>query len=127
MIKVIIADDSPRPRDFLYRVLTRAGFEVIAQCNDGGEAVSACGRLKPDVVVLDVLMKKKNGSEAALEIRKLYPNIKVILASSAAQGAISRPLIAAGCTFVAKPYNDGAFLIRLKEVLADGGTPTSRT
>jgi len=125
MIRVVIADDSPRPRDYLHRVLTRAGYEVVAECNDGGPAVQECGRLKPDVVVLDILMKKKSGAEAALEIRKLYPNIKVVLASSAAQHSISGPLIAAGCLFIAKPYNDGAFLIRLKEALNDVGVPQS--
>ena len=55
------------------------GFEVVAQAADGVEAVSRVEELRPDVIVMDVMMSNKNGVEACRDILDLLPDTKVLL------------------------------------------------
>lgn len=123
-LRFVIADDSPRPREYLSRVLEWAGYEVVGEFDDGDKVLKNIGKLKPDIVVLDVQMKRVHGSTAAFEIREKYPDITVILCSSGAQFGISNPLIQKGCLFVSKPYNEGQFLNCLKRELERVGLST---
>ena len=126
-MRFIIADDSPRPREFLKRVLRDAGHEVVAEVADGGEAVDACGEFNPDAVILDVAMRKMGGVEAARAIHERYPDIMIVAASSLAQGAVARQLLQMGCIFISKPYNDQQFLARLNEAFKDAALPVAGT
>ena len=78
--RILIADDSQIIRQCLGRLLcTHRGWEVCGEAKDGEEAVQKVQELTPDVVVLDFLMPRKNGLEAAREIGKLSPRIPILL------------------------------------------------
>jgi DNA-binding NarL/FixJ family response regulator len=65
MIKLLLADDQPLVRMGLRRIFDRRhGFDVIAECGDGEEAVELAMRMRPDVVVMDMRMPGTDGAEA---------------------------------------------------------------
>ena len=78
--RILIADDSPVIRQCLSRLLgSHCGWEVCGEATDGDDAVWKAQELAPDLVVLDFLMPRKNGIEAAREIGKLFPRIPILL------------------------------------------------
>jgi len=81
-IKVLLADDHQLFREGIATLLFSAeNIEVIAQAEDGIEAVEKVKHFKPDVVLLDIAMPRMNGIEATKKIKSLYPAVKIITLS----------------------------------------------
>lgn len=80
--KILIADDEKLVRTTLRSLLTQKHSWKIYEAADGQAAVDETQRLKPDVVVLDIVMPVMSGIEAAYEMRRLLPEVKIILMSS---------------------------------------------
>lgn len=79
-IRILIVDDSPIIRQCLGRLLkSHGGWEICGEASDGEDAVSKTQELVPDVIVMDFLMPRKNGLEAAREIGRVSPNIPILL------------------------------------------------
>jgi DNA-binding NarL/FixJ family response regulator len=79
-IRVVIADDHALLREGVRALLRLSGdIEVAGEASDGQEAIEACKRLDPDVVLMDVAMPGLGGLEAALEIRRTCPRTKVLV------------------------------------------------
>ena len=79
-LKILIADDHPLLREALRHALDREkDVEVIAEASDGEEAVKLASELKPDVVVMDIVMPKLNGIEATKKIKEIAPNIAILI------------------------------------------------
>jgi DNA-binding NarL/FixJ family response regulator len=79
-LKVLIADDHPLLREALHRALDGKGdMEIVAEAGDGEEAVKLTSELKPDVVVMDIVMPKLNGIEATKKIKEVIPNTAVLI------------------------------------------------
>lgn len=76
---VLLADDHQIVRQGLRALLERENFDVVGEASDGHEAVELAGRLMPDVAVLDFVMPRLNGLDAAVQIRKLSPSTKTVL------------------------------------------------
>jgi len=82
-IKVIIADDHPAFREGLCQLLEQEhDLEVVAKAEDGEEAARLAMQLMPDVALLDIVMPKLDGIEAAKRIRVDSPNTAIILLSA---------------------------------------------
>jgi len=80
VIRVLIADDQALFRRGLYVVLgTEDGIEVVAEAENGDEAIEKAEELAPDVVLMDVRMPKVNGIEAARSIRDRVPTTKILM------------------------------------------------
>ena len=78
--KILIADDHKIVRIGLKAVLDyERDFTVVGEAIDGEQAVSEAIRLQPDVVIMDLVMPKKDGVQATIEICKRLPNTKVML------------------------------------------------
>lgn len=79
-VKVMIADDHSMIREGLKQLLELGGeFEVIAEANDGEECLQITDNLKPDVLLLDINMPKKNGLEVLQELKNRNSKIKVLV------------------------------------------------
>jgi two-component system NarL family response regulator len=80
VIRVLIADDQALFRRGLYVVLgTEDHIEVVAEAENGAEAIAKAEDLVPDVVLMDVRMPRVNGIEAARQIRDLCPSTKILM------------------------------------------------
>ena len=81
-IRLLLADDHTLVRAGLRALLQNlAGVEVVAEANNGREAVRLAGQLRPDVVLMDIAMSELNGLEAAGQIVREYPAVRVIMLS----------------------------------------------
>ena len=80
VIRVLIADDQALFRRGLFVVLgTEDGVEVVAEAENGAEAIEKARELAPDVVLMDVRMPRVNGIEAAAQIRADLPSTKILM------------------------------------------------
>jgi DNA-binding NarL/FixJ family response regulator len=83
-MRVVIADDSVLLREGLARLLTEAGFEVVAQAGDGQELLAQVDTQHPDVAIVDIRMPPTHtdeGLRAARELRSRYPKMGVLVLS----------------------------------------------
>jgi two-component system response regulator NreC len=79
-IKILIADDHTIFRSGLKLLLSsEPAFEVIAEAEDGGQAIEMVGDLRPDVVLMDVGMPGINGYEATQRIKKSNPEVNILV------------------------------------------------
>jgi DNA-binding NarL/FixJ family response regulator len=78
-IKIILVDDHKLLRDGLRNIIEqRANMHIIGEASNGREAIKICSKLVPDVLVMDIAMPGLNGIEAAIQIHKSNPVIKII-------------------------------------------------
>lgn len=105
MIRLLVADDAPFIREIVKHVADSNQIELVGEACDGQEAITMAAQLKPDVVLLDIIMPNKSGIEAAKEISAANPKIKMIAFSTADQDTlVMRALEAGCCSFVVKPF-----------------------
>jgi DNA-binding NarL/FixJ family response regulator len=79
-IRVVLADDHALIRDGIRALLSReSDVEVVGEAADGREVIARCRSLRPDVVLMDIAMPGLGGLEATLEIRKEYPDTKILV------------------------------------------------
>ena len=79
--RVLIAEDDPFAREALGELLSDEGFEVVGLAANGAEAVAMTQQAEPEVVVSDVQMPVMNGLEATRSIKRLFPEIQVVILS----------------------------------------------
>ncbi len=84
-IRVLLADDHPLVRQGLKYLLTREGFEVVAEAADGREALCQAQATRPEVAVLDLSMPVLNGLDAAREIMRTSAGTKAIILTQHAE------------------------------------------
>ena len=80
--KILIVDDHELVRRALRSLLAEQRHWKIYEASDGQQAIDEIQRLKPDVAILDIVMPRMSGIEAAYEMRRLVPDTKIILMSS---------------------------------------------
>jgi two-component system response regulator NreC len=76
--RILIVDDHLAARITVRSLLDWHGFQVCGEAKDGQEAIDQVLELKPDIVLLDINMPVMSGTQAALEIRRLSPDTKII-------------------------------------------------
>ncbi len=89
-VRVLVVDDQEGCRDVARSVVEHTpGFAVIGEACTGAEAVAACDRLRPDLVLMDVRMPEMNGTEARQRIVAAHPETCVVLLSAYASPTIA--------------------------------------
>jgi len=105
-ISILIADDNDMMRSVLRGMLRHEEYDVVGEARNGLAAVDMVGRLKPDIVCMDVLMPEKNGIEALAEIKAAQPNVEVIMVTGSSDPETVQESIQNGASgFIIKPFN----------------------
>src|SRR3954453_14285452 len=116
-VRVMLADDHEMVRQGLRVLLEREGFEVVAEAPDGREAMKLCEIHRPEVAILDLAMPLLNGVDAAREIIKTPPRIKVILLTMHTEDHLILESLRAGVTgYVLKTKASGELVQALRAV-----------
>lgn len=99
MIKILFADDHEMVRIGVSAYLSaQSDMEVIAEADDGGEAVEKALQLRPDIILMDLVMKEMDGIEATKKIIEEWPEAKVIIVTSFLDDEKVYPALEAGAT-----------------------------
>ena len=81
-VKVLLVDDHAILRQGVHALLAREpDLLVVGEAGDGEEALAAVARLKPDVVIMDIVMPRMNGLEATRLIKERHPDTRVLILS----------------------------------------------
>jgi NarL family two-component system response regulator LiaR len=96
-IRVLVVDDQAVVRSGLAAFLSiYDDLALVGEANDGAKAVNLCGQLRPDVVLMDLVMPNMDGAEATLAIRKHYPQIQVVALTSFKEDDLVKRVLEAG-------------------------------
>jgi len=117
MSKILVADDSQFMRKVIIEILNKAGHTEITEASTGPEAIKAYEENKPDLVLLDVIMPEKDGTEVLKEI--VPKGAKAIVISAVGQDSIldqTKELGALG--YIIKPFDETKVLEEVNKALA---------
>lgn len=105
-LRIVIADDEPIIRLDLKKMLTDAGYDVVAEAGDGAKAVEAARNLAPDLVILDIKMPQMDGIDAAKVIsdEKIAP--VVLLTAYSQVDLVNRAREAGVFSYLVKPFKE---------------------
>ena len=96
-IRVMIVDDHKMVRRGLATFLrVQADVELVGEASDGEEALRMCELVRPDVILMDLLMPKMNGTEATRAIREQWPHVQVIALTSFQEKKLVQGALQAG-------------------------------
>ena len=117
MSKVLIIDDAAFMRISIKNMLTKNGYEVIGEAENGTIGVDMYKELKPDIVTMDITMPEMSGLDALKEINKIDPQAKVVMVSAMGQEAMVREAIVSGAKgFIVKPFKEDGIIAALKKL-----------
>ena len=120
-IRVMVVDDHPIMRNGLRDTLEASGrFEVVGQSGDGEEAVRTVEELKPEVIVMDVIMPNKDGIDACREIMELLPDTRVMMLTASTEEDAVIEAVAAGATGYLQKYSRPEELVEAVLDVAEG-------
>lgn len=119
MAKILIADDSDAIRLVLKDILSIGDHEIVSEASDGAEAVDMYKDLKPEILLLDLAMPKKDGFTVVKEVIEFDPNAKIILiTASDDQKVINQCLDHGAISYISKPFDFKGVLKAISENLA---------
>ena len=120
MATILIVDDAAFMRGSLKYIVEGAGHNVIGMAKDGGEALELCGKLKPDIVTLDVLMSGMDGISALKAIKKRDPRVKIIMVTALGQEEKQKEAFKSGASgYIRKPFKQTEIVDEIRRVLGN--------
>ena len=120
MWSVLIVDDNPAVRQLICELFTReADFRVVAEADNGRDALTKAEELNPDLIVTDLSMPQMNGLEETRALRKTMPMLPVILYSAHMDSFVEKEARAAGASAVVPKIDVVAMLIPTARTLLD--------
>ncbi len=121
-IRVLIVDDHAILRDGIRSLLTRQeGITVVGEAGNGYEALVRVGELQPDIVLMDVTMPVMNGLEATRRIKKVHPEVKVLILTQHDNQEYVRSLLQAGASgYVLKRSGGQEVTMAIRQVCEQG-------
>ena len=115
---VLICDDAAFMRMMIKDVLTKGGYNVAGEAENGLKAVEKYKELNPDLVLMDITMPEMDGIHALKQIKALDPAAKVIMCSAMGQQAMVIESIQAGAKdFIVKPFQPDRVIEAVKKAI----------
>ena len=115
---ILICDDAAFMRMMIKDILTKNGYGIAGEAENGVVAVDKYMETKPDLVMMDITMPEKDGIQALKEIRAKDPSACVIMCSAMGQQAMVIEAIQSGAKdFIVKPFQADRVLESIKKVL----------
>jgi len=87
-IRMLIVDDATFMRMMIKNIVSKNGYEVVGEAENGSEAVKLYSELKPDLVTMDITMPEMDGIESVKAIKQMDPAAKIIMCSAMGQQAM---------------------------------------
>ncbi|WP_031518129.1 response regulator [Desulfofalx alkaliphila] len=116
--KILIVDDAAFMRMMIKNIVTKAGYEVVGEAENGNVALELYKQLKPDLVTMDITMPEMDGIEAVKAIRGVDANANIIMCSAMGQQAMVMEAIQAGAKdFIVKPFQQDRIIQAIERVL----------
>ncbi len=121
MASILVIDDDEQVRDVVCQMLKGAGYEV-AQASDGKIGVNLYKNVPADLVITDILMPNEDGLEAITELKKDFPDVKIIAMSGGGR-VVNSDFLNIASSFGAmktlkKPFDKEELLSAVESVLA---------
>jgi two-component system, chemotaxis family, chemotaxis protein CheY len=117
--RILVVDDAAFMRMMIKDILTKNGFEVVAEAADGLQALEKFKEYQPDLVTMDITMPEMDGITSLKEIKKINPNAKVIMCSAMGQQAMVIDAIQAGAKdFIVKPFQADRVIEAISKTLS---------
>ena len=122
MARILIIDDEPQIRSMLTLMLERDGFEVV-EAPDGVEGIKVYRQNPADLIITDLIMPNKDGIGMIIDLKKEFPDVKIIAMSG---GGLNKPdgylkgakKLGASCTLT-KPIDREEMLRAVRDILKD--------
>ncbi|MBM7598584.1 two-component system chemotaxis response regulator CheY [Virgibacillus halotolerans] len=116
--RILIVDDAAFMRMMIKDILSKNGFEVVGEAEDGAQAVEKYKELTPDLVTMDITMPEMDGITALKKIKAINPEAKIIMCSAMGQQAMVIDAIQAGAKdFIVKPFQADRVMEAIQKAL----------
>ena len=118
MAKILIVDDAAFMRMMIKDILTKNGYEVAAEAENGQKAIEKYAEVRPNLVLMDITMPEMDGIQALKKIKELDSSANVIMCSAMGQQAMVIEAIQSGAKdFIVKPFQAERVLEAVKKVV----------
>jgi len=115
---ILVVDDAAFMRMMIKDVLSKNGYEILGEAENGQKAIEKYEELNPDLVIMDITMPEVDGIQAVKEIKKIDGNAKIIMCSAMGQQAMVIESIQAGARdFIVKPFQADRVVEAVKKVI----------
>ncbi|MDR0964089.1 MAG: response regulator [Clostridium sp.] len=115
---ILICDDAAFMRMMIKDILTKNGYTVVGEAENGAKAVEKYKELTPDLVLMDITMPEMSGIDALKHIKASNAGAQVIMCSAMGQQAMVIESIQSGAKdFIVKPFNADRVLEAVKKVV----------
>lgn len=115
---VLVCDDAAFMRMMIKDILTKNGYNVVGEAENGAKAIEKYNETKPDLVLMDITMPEMDGIQALKKIKESDPKAMVIMCSAMGQQAMVIESIQSGAKdFIVKPFQADRVLEAVKKVV----------
>ncbi|MCM1495347.1 MAG: response regulator [Bacteroides sp.] len=115
---ILICDDAAFMRMMIKDILTKNGYNVAGEAENGAKAVEKYQETKPDLVLMDITMPEMDGIQALKKIKQMDPNANVVMCSAMGQQAMVIESIQSGARdFIVKPFQPERVLEAVKKAV----------
>jgi two-component system chemotaxis response regulator CheY len=118
MASILIVDDAAFMRMMIKDILSKNGYTVVGEAENGIKAIEKYKEVNPDLVIMDITMPEMDGIQAVKQIKSLNDSAKIIMCSAMGQQAMVIESIQAGARdFIVKPFQAERVIEAVKKVV----------